>query len=63
MQSYFVECKITHTRSLGARWRRLVSFKPRPHLQRGRNFHYPSDRRLDGTLKQFEHTGCPRRNV
>jgi hypothetical protein len=53
MQSYFVECKIIHTLSLGTRWRRLVSFKPRPLLQRGRNSHYPLDRKLDGTPKQF----------
>jgi hypothetical protein len=60
MQSYFVECKIIRTISFGARWRRLVSFKPRPLLQQERNFHYPLDRRLDGTPKQFGH--CRNKN-
>jgi hypothetical protein len=55
MQSYFVECKIIHTFSFDARWRRLVRFKHRPLLQRGRNSHCPLDRRFDGSPKQFGH--------
>ena len=60
MQSCFVECKIIHTLSFRAGWRRLVSFKPRPPLQRRRNSHLPLDGRLDGTPKQFGN--CRKKN-
>jgi len=37
-----------HILNLGARWRWVVSFTPRPLYRRGKNLRYALDRRLGG---------------
>jgi hypothetical protein len=42
-----VEVYVHHS-SPRTRWRRVVSFMPRPLSSQGNSLRYPSDRRLDG---------------
>jgi len=45
--------------NLGARWRWVFSFTPRPFHPRGKNRQYPLDRRLDGPQSRSEQRKMP----
>jgi len=45
------------TLNLDARWRWVVSFRPRPLYLRGKNARYPLDSRLGGRQSRSGHGG------